>query len=189
MKVRSKTSFFNPKSLIQFLKLNLKVLTLKLKLFIQYLKLNPLNTSLNPLLQYLIRNPLTIRSFPLLSTSFWLTHTVLQIINRRNTCRSCSATKDSLHTCCSEAQNTGGSSKTSTIGVITRGQPYPCSISKEETALEATPRLLGHLMIKLLVVVMAWCSTSLGNVISASNKQELRYFAVVIGDLCLVTMS
>jgi hypothetical protein len=111
---------------------------------------------------------------------------------RRNTCRSCSAIRDSSHTCCTEAQNTGGIRKTSTLGVITRGQLYPCSRSKAGTASAATQKLSGHLLalvVCLMVIVMRCCSTSLANVTSPTNEQDGRYTAVIISDLFLVIKS
>jgi hypothetical protein len=192
LKSRSNSPFLNPKKLILFQKLKLLNLCLKLKMLIQLLKLTPLNPSLNPLLQYLIRNQLTIRSLTLLLTNSWLTQNVLQRRTRRNTCRSCSATKYSSHTCCTEVQNTGGMPKTSTIGVITRGKLSHCSRSKEVTASEATPRLSGHLLLlflSMLGIVMRCCSTSLANVTFPTNEQEKRYTAERILDLDLVTGS
>jgi hypothetical protein len=132
-----------------------------------------------------------MRSLPRSLTNSWLTHNAPQRKRRRNTCRNCSAIRNSSHTCCTEAQNTGGMPKTSTLGVITRGQLSPCSRSKEEIASEATPRLSGHLLmiVSMLVIVMRCCSTSLANVTSPTNEQEERYGAVRQGDLTLVTMS
>jgi hypothetical protein len=132
------------------------MLPLKLKLLIKYLKLNPLNPSLHRLNQFLSHNPITMRSLPRSSTNSWLTQNAPQRRRRRNTCRSCSAIRGLSHSCCSEARNTGGSSKTSTLGVITRGQLSPCSRSKEVTASEATAKLSGHLLllVSLLVIVM-----------------------------------
>jgi hypothetical protein len=86
----------------------------------------------------------------------------------------------------------GGRGKTSTIGVITRGPLSPCSRSKEVSASEATPKLSGHLllvMVVMLVIVMRCCSTSLANVTSPTNEQEMRYTAVVLGDLTSATRS
>jgi hypothetical protein len=99
-------------------KLNLVILSLNLKLSIQSLKLSALNPSLNHLLQYLNRNPLTMRSLPRSSTNSWLTRNAPQRRRRRNTCRSCSEIRGSSHTCCTEAQNMGGCTETSTLAVI-----------------------------------------------------------------------
>jgi hypothetical protein len=171
------------------LKLKLLLLFQILKLLIPCQKIYPLNPSLNPLLQNLIRNPLKIKSCPLLSTNSWLIQNAPQRRRRRNTCRSCSVIRSSSHTCCSEGQNTGGIQKTSTLGVITRGQLSPCSRSKEEIASEATPKLSGHLIVTMLVIVMRCCSTSLANVTSSTNEQEKRYSADLLRDLTLVGMS
>jgi hypothetical protein len=59
------------------------------------------------------------------------------------------------------------------------------------TASAATPKLSGHLlmMVSMLVIVMRCCSTSLANVASPTNEQEKRYTAVSIMDLFLVTKS
>jgi hypothetical protein len=139
-------------------------------------------------MQYLNKNPLTMRFLPRSSTNSWLTRNAPQRRRRRNTYRSYSAIRDSSHKCCSEAQNTGGMPKTSTLGVITRGPLYPCSRSKTETASEATPKLSGHLLIILsgLMIVMRCCSTSLANVTSPTIEQEKRYVADNMKDLDLV---
>jgi hypothetical protein len=59
------------------------------------------------------------------------------------------------------------------------------------TALEASPKLSGHLilLVSMLVIVMRCCSTSLANFTSPTNDMEKRYTAVRIGDLYLVSMS
>jgi hypothetical protein len=108
MKVGWQKRLVNIKTYQKSQKLNLLLLSLILKLLIPCQKIYLLNPSLNPLLQNLTLNPEKTRSLPLLSTSFWLIQNVLQRRRRRNTCRSCSATKDSSHTCCTEVQNTGG---------------------------------------------------------------------------------
>jgi hypothetical protein len=132
-----------------------------------------------------------MRSLPRSLTNSWLTRNAPQRRRRSNTCRSCSKIRDSSHTCCSEAQNTGGCTETSTIGVTTRGQLSPCSRSEEVTASEATPKLSGHLLIlvSMLVIVMRCCSTSLANVTSPTNEQEERYAVDGMRDLHLVAMS
>ena len=79
-----------------------------------------------------------------------------------------------------------GRPKTSMIDVITRGLLSPCLRSRTEMSLEATPRLSGHLMVSMLVIVMRCCSTCLANVTSPTKEQEKRYTAAHHGDLNMV---
>jgi hypothetical protein len=80
----------------------------------------------------------------------------------------------------------GGSAKTSTLDVITRGQLSPCLRSKAETASAATPRLSGHLTEAMLVIAMQYCSIFLAAVNSLPNKQEKRFDVGEIQDLLLM---
>ena len=158
------------------------------------------NPSLNLLLQYLNQNLQTMKYLIRSSKSFWQTQNVLLRINRRHTYFNFLATRDSLHTCYTGGQNTDGNTKTSILDVIRREQLSPCLRSKTVTALEATPRLSGRLLVfwnlyfknvmkvNILVIMMPCCLTSLANVTSSIKEQVMRYIAWKKLDLILVAV-
>ena len=146
--------------LIPSLKLKLLILSLKLKLLILFLNLNSL----------------TMRYLPKLLKNSCFTPSALQRRRRSNSCLNFSATRDSLLICCIVDQSMGGSAQTSTVGVITRERQSPCLRSKTVTASAATPRLSGHLMthLSMLVIVMRCCSTCLAKGTSQTKGQTIR---------------
>jgi hypothetical protein len=78
--------------------------------------------------------------------------------------------------------------KISTLGVITKGLPSPCSRSKMVTVLVDTPTLSGHQMkgLSMLLTVRLCCSTCLVNVTFPTKEQDKRYAALNQMDLILV---
>ena len=80
----------------------------------------------------------------------------------------------------------GGRSKTSTHVVTTKAPPSYCSKSKtQENASAATPKLSGHLIVSLLVIVVRCCSTCLAKGTSQAKEEAGRYCVTFTGGLVL----
>ena len=80
----------------------------------------------------------------------------------------------------------GGRSKTSTHVVTTKAPPSYCSKSKtQENASAATPKLSGHLIVSLLVIVVRCCSTCLAKGTSQTKEQARRYSVMATGGFVL----
>jgi hypothetical protein len=77
----------------------------------------------------------------------------------------------------------GGRPKISTPDATTRARLSLCLRSKMETASEDTPKLSGHLLVSILVIVILCSSISRNNEVFKAKRQAKRYSAGVVVDL------
>ncbi len=84
----------------------------------------------------------------------------------------------------------GGRANTSTHDVTKKALRSPCSKSKiRRNASAATPTLSGHLVMRLLVIVVRCCSTCLARGTFQTKDMAKRYSVAEYGGLVLVQMA
>jgi hypothetical protein len=109
-------------------------------------------------------------------------------MNKSYTCYHSLETRDSSPLCYTVDQYMGGRPKISTSDATTRARLSPCLRSKMGTASEDTPKLSGHLifLVSILVIVILCSSISQNNEVFKAKRQAQRYTAIVVMDLISV---
>jgi hypothetical protein len=119
--------------------------------------------------------------------SSYFNQSALLSYKRRNIYINCWEIRDLSQFYFTVDQYMGGRRKTSTHVVTRKVQPSPYLRSKMGTALVVTPKLSGHLRVRMLKILLPCSSTSHSKGTShTSHERSMRLVATVTGDLRLV---